>query len=762
MVRVKVADVHALLDAAERGDTLRVARLLGASPAPDRLVLSPSPGSTGKTALFVATGCGHAAVVRLLLRHAAVPQVLTRCSHRPLRSASMSALEAAACLGHAAVAELLLQHAPEQQVLGACHGCTPLHLAASANHANVAQLLLRHSPLSQLAATNDDQHTPLMAAAQEGSAEVAQLLLAPAFAPEHQVQLTTPAGYSALMMAVTNGHEQVVSLLLQHLPRKQVLAADKAGFTALHRAASTGNTAMLKLLLCHDPEAQVLRTDAHYAHGYHPALLFALAAGHNAAVELLLHHAPAQQVTRMCVPDFTPLLFAVHAGDVSIVQQLLAHVPEQQVLVCDTSHAAVSPLMLASSTGATEVVQELLKVLPEQQVMLPSTGDGLPTLPLAKAVASGHVAVARLLLQHCPEQQLRWVGEGGTTMLQVAAAGGSAELIRLLLQYAPRQQVMRADRDGCTALIIASCEGHADVVAELLRYEPLQQLQATNAEGQCALDLALSNSHPDVLVHLLPFITDKLRLGAALATLLSYCEGHQLTHLSDLQCFRLLVAAGAGVPPLGSPFASLDVALQPLLWRALVKPVRESLQHFIISQAARCSSWGTAGANSTDGDGGGGRGRGTRSSSRRRRSSRRALVLSSWRSASTLKRVAAQGNDAEVLQCLTARPEGHSSGPLCKAMAMALAAQPFSAGHARCCQLLFAQLEDHDLRATDQSLVCTLTAAQQQQLYGALQPAVRLALTPSLLSHATNQAVVELALTVLETRRRPQHSTNST
>lgn len=73
-------------------------------------------------------------------------------------------------------------------MFGACHGCTPWHLAVSANHANVAQLL-RHLPLSQLAATNDDQHTPLMPAAQEGSAEVAQLLLALAFAPEHQATL---------------------------------------------------------------------------------------------------------------------------------------------------------------------------------------------------------------------------------------------------------------------------------------------------------------------------------------------------------------------------------------------------------------------------------------------------------------------------------------------------------------------------------------------------------------------------------------------
>ena len=297
------------------------------------------------------------------------------------------------------------------------------------------------------------------------------------------------------------------------------------------------------------------------------------------------------------------------------------------------------------------------------------------------------------------------------------------------------------------------------MVAELLQYEPLQQLQATNAEGQCVLDLALGTSHLDVLVQQLPYITDKLRLGTALATLLSYCEDHLLTHLSDLRCFRLLVAAGAGVPPLGSPLASLDVALQPLLWGALMKPVRESLQHFIISQAARCSSWGTAGASSTDGDGGGGRRRGTRSSSRCKHSSRHGLVLSPWRSASTLKRVAAQGNDAELLQCLTARPEGHCSGPLCKAMAMALAAQPFSAGHARCCQLLLAQLEGHDLRATDQSLGCASTAAQQGQLYGAMQPAVCLAFTPSLLSHATNQAVEELALTVLETRRQVQHST---
>jgi ankyrin repeat protein len=84
--------------------------------------------------------------------------------------------------------------------------------------------------------------TPLLFAAAGGSVEVARLLLdAGADAND-----ASPAGESALLIAVHSGHDDCAALLLQ---RGADPNASDAGYTALHAAVLRGSAAMVKALL---------------------------------------------------------------------------------------------------------------------------------------------------------------------------------------------------------------------------------------------------------------------------------------------------------------------------------------------------------------------------------------------------------------------------------------------------------------------------------------------------------------------------------
>lgn len=127
----------------------------------------------GITPLDRAVRCGHADVVRLLLRHDASVAVA--------RSSGCTPLHAAAEMGRCECAAALLQAGAD--VDAANHdGATPLHLCASgftlfgsqAGKADVARLLLGHGARRDV--RNRDGRTALDVAAAEANAAVAALL----------------------------------------------------------------------------------------------------------------------------------------------------------------------------------------------------------------------------------------------------------------------------------------------------------------------------------------------------------------------------------------------------------------------------------------------------------------------------------------------------------------------------------------------------------------------------------------------------------
>jgi ankyrin repeat protein len=136
--------INAIWDGNQRG----VEALLDQGLSPDELGISPedSRWPRKKAALFVAIKKEDAAMVELLLKRGANPNIALRVENgNEMREHLCTPLMIVAESGNSAIAEMLLAHgANVDTCLPSDHGaCTPLHLAAARGHLRVVELLIR-------------------------------------------------------------------------------------------------------------------------------------------------------------------------------------------------------------------------------------------------------------------------------------------------------------------------------------------------------------------------------------------------------------------------------------------------------------------------------------------------------------------------------------------------------------------------------------------------------------------------------------------
>lgn len=155
-------------------------------------------------------------------------------------------------------------------------GRHPLHVACSLGHYAAAQTLIEGELGGELWAPDSEGRTALHDAAEDGNADLVQLLL------ENGADflLADIYGGTALHMAALHGYDVVVRLLLEK--GASVTAVDREGETALHAGAMGGNKTVVRLLL--DKGANYSVGDAT---GWTP-LHTASFSGRDAVVQLLL------------------------------------------------------------------------------------------------------------------------------------------------------------------------------------------------------------------------------------------------------------------------------------------------------------------------------------------------------------------------------------------------------------------------------------------------------------------------------------------
>jgi ankyrin repeat protein len=268
-------------------------------------------------------------------------------------------------------------------------------------------------------------------------------------------------GRTAMTLAVSGGHEDVVRLLLKR-------GAD-VDTMDLEQSAAKGYEAVVRLLLSRGV------TDIG------EALAYAVARGHETTVQLLLDFATKK---KLAIVDRVLLIRAVLGGNEAVVKLLL-----DSGINTGGKEEMDAAAVLAAQSGQEAVVRLLLNYAPKADLatrdsklvelavltggetavrVLLDCGINMGTEEMNAAVVlaarRGQEAVVQLLLDRGADMNSR--SSCGETALMEAVRAGNEVLVRLLLTHGVN--VNLTNGDGETALGIARAEGHEAVMRLLL------------------------------------------------------------------------------------------------------------------------------------------------------------------------------------------------------------------------------------------------------------------------------------------------------
>ncbi|KAK7409054.1 hypothetical protein QQX98_008758 [Neonectria punicea] len=267
------------------------------------------------------------------------------------------------------------------------------------------------------------ESTGLCVAAFFGLDEVAILLLNNG----SDIDVEGLLGKTALYIAVSQGHEKMVSLLLEHGANvfpptgkgRYNSSYELSEVSPLIRASELGHEKIVRCLLIHHDDAE------RYHQLYRISLKYAATSGHQEIVRLLLDkvmNIDGEGRRELVMQD--ALVKASLVGHYQIVRQLL----EQGAQVNGQGGDSESALEAASSWGHDQVVRLLLNHGANINPPAPSYG-----YPLTIASANGYVSTVQLLLEHKANVNAsNWEHK---TALSSALHAGHLEVIRLLFAH---------------------------------------------------------------------------------------------------------------------------------------------------------------------------------------------------------------------------------------------------------------------------------------------------------------------------------------
>lgn len=364
--------------------------------------------------------------------------------------------------GNLAVARLILGFRPYDVHVRDSMGNTPLFLAVQQGNLDFVELLLQH-PEVDISARNLRGETPLLAAVERGHSAVAKLILnSPGFA----MCINGLNGVVPLIgIAVRQGHESIVDLLLQKSPRQHAAFRGSDGLTLLETALFYGFSGIVKKLLAHN------RGVIHDA----------VRENKLDFVQRILDVEPS--LLEDCSIELqTPLGAAAQAGKTGIVSSLLDKGANINFQGFD--HRTTTPLYAAASCGHLDTV----KLLVERgaNIDLAASENAYKTTALWGAASKGSISVAMYLLKagakvevaaDDPSSPILKDVPGSQTVFWAAIYAGQTEAVKILseggvdlemsvpwISYPLMQWGVAEGEAWAKPIWIAASLGHTDIV----------------------------------------------------------------------------------------------------------------------------------------------------------------------------------------------------------------------------------------------------------------------------------------------------------
>uniref|UniRef100_A0A6Q2Z0X2 Ankyrin 3 n=1 Tax=Esox lucius TaxID=8010 RepID=A0A6Q2Z0X2_ESOLU len=320
-------------------------------------------------------------------------------------------------------------------------------------------------------------------------------------------------GFTPLAVALQQGHDQVVSLLLENDTK------GKVRLPALHIAARKDDTKAAALLLQNDHNADVeSKVPRTHRTGFTPLHIAAHYGNINVATLLLNRGAAVDFKARN---DITPLHVASKRGNGNMVKLLL----ERGAKIDARTKDGLTPLHCGARSGHEQVVEMLLD---RGAPILSKTKNGLS--PLHMATQGDHLNCVQLLLHHdvpvddvtndyltalhvaahCGHYKVAKVivdkkanpnakALNGFTPLHIACKKNRIKVMELLLKHGASIQAVT--ESGLTPIHVAAFMGHENIVTQLTNHGASPN--TTNVRGETALHMAARAGQADVVKYLI-------------------------------------------------------------------------------------------------------------------------------------------------------------------------------------------------------------------------------------------------------------------
>jgi ankyrin repeat protein len=263
----------------------------------------------GKSPIWLATLNGHEDIVRMLLHAQADPNIGDRLGRRPLQLAAAS--------NSMPLVKLLLSAKAETK-LADFEGCTPLYTAASQGFLLVVLELLKSGASPNCVSR---EKTALYVAAAANFPKIVRALLSAGARVDVRSVMNTgsfPALGTALHAAAHNGFANIVEMLLERADINEKLVfrdnTSRSRTSPMMLAASEGHERVVSVLLRHSADTEVTGVDG-------TALMYAIRRDRGIAVRQLL-----ESGANPSAKDYsknTPLIIAAKKGSLPLTQYLV-------------------------------------------------------------------------------------------------------------------------------------------------------------------------------------------------------------------------------------------------------------------------------------------------------------------------------------------------------------------------------------------------------------------------------------------------------